>query len=73
MRRRQGCLAGLLELFMLDWLFGGLQRRFGFGRGGCLGCGCGLMLLLIFVALVCSVLGGTDWFRLGMLAIHPIL
>ena len=73
MHRRQGCLAGLLELLMLRWLFGGLQRRFGYGRGGCLGCGCGLILLLIFVALVFSILTGTDWLRLGMLAIHPIL
>lgn len=55
------------------WLFDGLQRRLSFGRGGCLGCGCGLILFLIFVALVCSILAGTDWFRLGMLAIHPIL
>jgi hypothetical protein len=62
-----------LELFLLRWLFDGLQRRLSFGRGGCLGCGCGLILFLIFVALVCSILAGTDWFRLGMLAIHPIL
>lgn len=68
----KGCLAGLLELFLLRWLFDGLQRRFGFGRG-CLGCGCGLILFLIFVALVCSILAGTDWFRLGMQAIHPTL
>ena len=62
MRDRPGCLSGLLKLFLLDWLFDGLQRRFGFGRGlSCSGCGCGLILLLIFIALACSVLTGTDW------------
>ena len=40
MRNRQGCLAGLLELFFLDRAFGWLERRFGFGRGcSCGGCG----------------------------------
>ena len=29
MRNRQGCLAGLLELFFLDRAFGWLERRFG--------------------------------------------
>jgi hypothetical protein len=40
MRDRQGCLAGLLELFMLNALFDWLQRQFGFGRG----CSCFLPL-----------------------------
>ena len=39
MERRQGCLTGLLELFMLTALFDSLQKRFGFGRGcSCTGC-----------------------------------
>jgi hypothetical protein len=65
--RRQGCLAGLLELLALDWLFRGLERRFGFGRGlSCTGCGCGVILLLIFAALACSVLAGTNWGHLSL-------
>lgn len=63
MRERQGCLAGLLQLFLLDKLFDWLQARFGFGRG-CSGAGCGLILLVIFLALVCGTLSNTDWTRL---------
>ncbi len=63
--RRQGCLAGLLELFLLDQLFDWVQNRFGFGRGcSCTGCGCGIILLIIFIFIACSIIGGTDWFRL---------
>jgi hypothetical protein len=70
MRNRQGCLAGLLELLALDWLFRGLERRFGFGRGlSCTGCGCGVILLLIFAALACSVLTGTNWGHLTLNAL----
>ncbi len=70
MHRRQGCLAGLLELLALDWLFRGLERRFGFGRGlSCTGCGCGVLLLLIFAALACSVLSGTNWGHLTLNAL----
>ena len=66
MRSRPGCLSGLLKLFVLDWLFDFLQERFGFGRGlSCSGCGCGIILLIIFLVLSCSVITGTDWFRLG--------
>ena len=64
MRNRSGCLGGLLQLVLLDWLFDWLQHRFGFGRG-CSGCGCGVILLILFIVLSCSVLTGTDWFRLG--------
>ncbi len=65
MRERQGCLAGLLELFLLDRLFNWLQRRFGFGRGcTCGGLGCGVLLLLLFLILACSIWTGTDWLRL---------
>lgn len=65
-KRRQGCLTGLLELFLLDRLFHWLQRRFGFGRGcSCSGIGCGFILLILFVALSCQIVMGTDWLRLG--------
>ena len=65
MRNRQGCLAGLLELFLLDKLFDWLQRRFGFGRGlSCTGLGCGVLLLLAFIVLACSILTRTNWLRL---------
>ncbi len=50
MERRQGCLQGLFELFLLNALFDWLQRRFGFGRGcSCSGCGCGLILAMVVV------------------------
>ena len=61
MERRQGCLQGLVELFLLNTLFDWLQNRFGFGRG-CSGFGCGLIMLCIFIFLACSILGGTNWF-----------
>jgi hypothetical protein len=65
MRNRRGCLAGLLELFLLDKLFDWLQRRFGFGRGqSCTGIGCGLLLLIVFVVLACSIVTRTNWLRL---------
>lgn len=41
---RPGCLMGLLQLFLLDKLFGWLQRGIGFGSGSVLGCGCGPIL-----------------------------
>ncbi|MFQ5576010.1 MAG: hypothetical protein ACE5G8_03375 [Anaerolineae bacterium] len=65
MRNRDGCLEGLLKLFLLNVVFDFLQERFGFGRGcSCSGCGCGLILLVLFIALSCNVIGGTDWLRL---------
>ncbi|MBI5650808.1 MAG: hypothetical protein HZC40_10265 [Chloroflexi bacterium] len=63
MRERQGCLAGLLQLFLLDTLFDFLQSRFGFGRG-CSGIGCGCILLILFILMSCGVISGTDWLRL---------
>ncbi|MBT3391714.1 MAG: hypothetical protein HN413_15050 [Chloroflexi bacterium] len=63
MNNRPGCLSGLLKLFLLDTLFDWLQDRFGFGRGpSCIGCGCGFILLIVFIALSCSIVTGTDWF-----------
>lgn len=65
MRDRQGCLMGLLKLFLLDKLFDWLQERYGFGRGcSCTGIGCGFVLLVIFLVLACSTIAGTDWLRL---------
>ena len=65
MRDRQGCLAGLLELFLLDKVFNWAERRFGFGRGcSCGGLGCGIIFLLIFLAMACSIATHTDWLHL---------
>ena len=66
LENRRGCLGGLLELLLLNWLFDWLQQRFGFGRGcSCTGLGCGVILLIIFVVLACSIITGTNWFRLS--------
>ncbi len=64
MRDRQGCLAGLLELFLLDKVFDWLQASFGFRRGGCAGLGCGVILLCIFIFFACNIITGTDWLKL---------
>jgi len=65
MNRRPGCLAGLLKMAFLNAIFDWLQDRFGFGRGfSCTGIGCGIILLILFLVLACSVVTGTDWFRL---------
>ena len=63
MKNRQGCLAGLLQLFLLDKLFDWLQKRFGFGRG-CSGFGCGIILFVIFILIACGIFGNTDWLRI---------
>jgi hypothetical protein len=66
MRKRPGCLTGLLELAFLNWIFDALQKRFGFGRGcSCSGMGCGVILLLVFLLVACSILSGTDWGHIG--------
>ncbi len=65
MKNRPGCLAGLLELFLLDKLFDWLQRKFGLGRGcSCTGIGCGFILLVLFLIFACSILTHTNWLRL---------
>ena len=65
MKDRQGCLASLLELFLLDKLFNWLERRFGLGRGcSCSGIGCGLIILIVAVLLACSIITRTNWLRL---------
>ena len=65
MKDRPGCISGLLELFFIERLFGWLQRRFGFGRGGLCGCGCGFVLFIILVGLLCSITFGTNWTHIG--------
>ncbi|GER79957.1 MAG: hypothetical protein M5U11_13380 [Anaerolineales bacterium] len=64
MRDRQGCLAGLLQLFLLDKLFDWLQNRFGFGKGcSCSGIGCGVILLVLFALFACGIFTNTDWLK----------
>jgi hypothetical protein len=59
MQRRGGCLGGLLQIFLLGWLFDWLQDTFGWGRNkSCAGCGCGFILLLIFLYLLIMTLSG---------------
>ena len=72
---RQGCLAGLLELFLLNGIFDWLQARFGFGRGcSCTGCGCGVVLMLIWAIIACGILFNTDLLKIfGLLAGQPAL
>lgn len=65
MRDRQGCLAGFLQLFLLDKLFDWLQSRFGFGKGcSCSGIGCGFILLILFIILACGTFTNTNWLKL---------
>jgi hypothetical protein len=64
MERRGGCLSGLLQLFLLGWLFDWLQDNFGWGRDrSCMGCGCGTILFLLFAALCLSTLLGWRLFN----------
>lgn len=66
MNRNQGCLTGLLKLFLLDRVFHWLQRRFGFGRGcSCTGMGCGVILILLFIAFSCQIVTHTNWLEFG--------
>lgn len=66
MQRRQGCLQGLFEMFMLTAAFDWMERRFGFGRNcSCTGLGCGMVILVIFMVLACSIITGTNWLRVG--------
>lgn len=68
MDQRDGCLAGLLKLLVLDWVFDALQDQFGVGKGcSCTGCGCGCILWVIFVFMACGIIANTDWTRIGTL------
>jgi hypothetical protein len=64
MDRRPGCLAGLFELAILNWVYDFFQHTFGFGRRSCSGCGCGVIMMIIFIVLVCQIVTGTNWFKL---------
>jgi hypothetical protein len=64
---KPGCLSGLLKLAFVRWIYDGLQSRFGFGSGSCLGIGCGFILLILFIGITCSILTGTDWFKFVVL------
>ena len=55
---------GLLQLFLLDKLFGWLQRVIGFRSGSVAGCGCGPILFIIFVLLACGIFCNTNWLKL---------
>jgi hypothetical protein len=63
MDRKPGCLAGLFELFALNWVYDILQHNFGYGRRSCGGCGCGVILMIIFIMLICQILTHTSWLR----------
>lgn len=63
--RRPGCLSGIMKLFFLDRIYDWSQRRFGYKRGGCMGCGCGTIPLIIFVYLLIKIIFGTDWLHLS--------
>ena len=63
--RRSGCLSGIMKLFFLDRIYDWSQRRFGYKRGGCMGCGCGTILFMVFVYLVVKIVFGTDWLHLS--------
>ncbi len=64
MQKKQGCLAGIGEIFLLRWLFDWLQQKFGYRSGTCMGCGCGVILAIFFVIILFSIVFGTDWLRL---------
>jgi hypothetical protein len=64
MSNRPGCLVGLLKLFLLRLGFDWAQDSFGYGRGGCMGCGCGTILLILFVVIFLRIVFGTDWLHL---------
>jgi hypothetical protein len=61
---RPGCLAGLLKLTLLNWVYDFLQHNIGFGRRSCGGCGCGVIMLIIFIVLVCQIVTNTNWLKL---------
>jgi hypothetical protein len=63
--RRPGCLSGIMKLFFLDRIYDWSQQRFGYKRGGCMGCGCGTILLIVFVYFLIKIVFGTDWLHLG--------
>jgi hypothetical protein len=73
MNQKQGCLAGLGELALVGWIFRWLQRTIGYRSGSCLGCGCGILLFLIMIAIVLSIIFGTDWLKLVMVPMEAMV
>ena len=67
MNKKQGCLEGLGELFLVGWIFRALHGRFGVQKGSCIGCGCSTILFLIVAYVVLSIIFGTNWLHLVML------
>jgi len=64
-KNRQGCLASLLELFLLDKLFNWLERRFGLGRDcSCSGSVAAAIILVVAILLACSIITKANWVRL---------
>ena len=61
----QGCLSGLLQLFLLKKIYDWGQDHFGAKRGGCCGCLFGAVLFIVFISLVISIIFGTDWLQLS--------
>jgi hypothetical protein len=45
-------------------LFSWLQRAFGFGRGGVMGCGCGMVIFVIAACVILGQICNIDWLRL---------
>ena len=64
MKHRQGCLASLLELFLLDKLFNWLEWKIGRRGCSCSGIGCGLIILVVAILLACPIITRTNWLRL---------
>ena len=61
----QGCLAGILQLFLVSKIYQWGQKHFGSEKGGCCGCIFGAVLFIIFISVVISIISGTDWLRLS--------
>ena len=63
MRDRQGCLWGLLQLFLLDNSSTGCRGRRLQARR-LRRSGCGAILMVIFLVLAVGIICNTDWFSL---------
>ena len=70
---RPGCLSGIFKFFLLGWLYDSLQDTFGYGRGGCIGCGCGTILLILMIIAVLSIIFNTDWLSLTAIPGFPVM
>ncbi|MHC1772046.1 MAG: hypothetical protein AB9907_09965 [Flexilinea sp.] len=61
---KQGCLSGLLQLFLVKKAYDWGQQKFGYGNG-CFGFGCGCLFVIIFIMVVLSILFNTDFTHFG--------